>query len=300
MIQIYLKQGETQMKKIRIVTDTTSTLTFEEAKSLNIELVPLSLLLDGKEYKDHIDMSTQQLYDVLKNDGAPTTSQPNIGYVEELMKAWKEEKDDAIIIITISSHLSGTYQGFSLIANQLGMDNVHIVDTLSVAAPLMDACIAARNMADRGCEVDEILKMVENKCKNSISFLYPETLKQLKRGGRISPLAANMASMLKIKALLMLKRDGTVIDKYAVVRTEGKIFDMVIEYFKKEGVDGSTHKIYLPHALSEDTAARFDKLAKDKLNGIQCKMLTLPAVLTCHGGLGCIAFQSVIKNEYDN
>lgn len=287
------------MKNIRIVTDTTSALDFQKAQEYGIELIPLSVLIDGKEYKDHIDMSSQDLYKQLKADKVPTTSQPNIGYVSEKMQLWKEAKDDAIIIITISSDLSGTYQGFSMIKEQLGMENVHIVDSRSVAAPIMDGAIAAKHMVEAGCDVDEILEMLEHKFKNTVSFLYPETLTQLKRGGRISPIAANMASMLKIKPLLMLKEDGSIVDKYGMARTETKIFDMVISYFKEHNIDGTTHNLYLPSALADETAQRFSILAKKELHGIQCNRLALPAVLTCHGGLGCIAMQSVIKTKYD-
>ncbi|MEG0520317.1 MAG: DegV family protein [Erysipelotrichaceae bacterium] len=287
------------MKNIRIVTDTTSTLTYEQAKEFNIELVSLSVLLDGKEYKDFIDMSGEDLNKVLKNGGVPTTSQPNIGYVREKMLEWKEAKDDAIIIISISSGLSGTYQGFKLMADQLEMKHVYLVDSKSVAAPIMDAARTARKMADQDAEIAEILEMLDYKFENTTSYLYPHDLVQLKKGGRISPLAANMASMLKIKPLLVLAKDGSVVDKYGMARTESKIFDMIIKALIKDGVDGKTHNLYIPHVLAYETAVSFAALAKDKLNSIQCVLLPLPAVLTCHGGLGCMAVQSVIKHKCD-
>lgn len=281
------------MSQIRIVTDTTSTLTFKEANKYGIELIPLSVLLNDQEYKDGIDMNAEALYNKLGQGEVPTTSQPNIGLVETEMKKWRE--DDAVIIVTISAGLSGTYQGFSLIKEQLGMDHVHLVDSKSVAAPIRDAVLKAKAMADKGADVDAILQMLDHCFNHTISFLYPHDLVQLKRGGRISPVAANMASLLKIKPLLYLKADGSVVDKFGMARTESKIFDMILDHFMKQGVTPQTHKLYIPHALAADTVARFLKAAAVKLGDIEYEILALPAVLTCHGGLGCIAIQSTIR-----
>lgn len=281
--------------KTLIVTDTTSGLDFDTAKEKGIEVVPLSVLIDGVEYKDHLDISSQELYDRLRNGAVPSTSQPNIGYVEQRMKEWKKENYDAIIIITISSHLSGTYQGFKMMAEQLEMKNVHLVDSLSVAGPIMDGALKAKKMADDGASVEEILEKMDELYHNTISFLYPETLTQLKKGGRISPVAANMASLLKIKPLLMLKKDGTIIDKYGMSRTETKIFEMIKNALVEEHVDPSTHRLYLAHAEAMETVERFVKFINSNLGDFEIVPLPLPAVLTSHGGMGCIAVQSALK-----
>lgn len=281
--------------KTLIVTDTTSGLDFDSAKSHNIELVPLSVLIDGVEYKDHIDITSEELYNKLRDGAVPTTSQPNIGYVEEQMKKWKDANYDAIIIVTISSHLSGTYQGFKMMAEQLQMDNIHLVDSLSVAGPLLDEVLLARKLADEGKSTEEIIQALQKRIQNSISFLYPETLTQLKKGGRISPVAANMASLLKIKPLLMLKKDGTIIDKYGMSRTETKIFEMIKDALVKEKVACDTHCLYLAHAEAEAILERFSTYIKHELGDIEIFPLPLPAVLTSHGGLGCIAVQSTLK-----
>lgn len=281
--------------KTLIVTDTTSGLDFTTAKKHNIELIPLSVLIDGKEYKDHIDITSEELYTHLRNGAVPTTSQPNIGYVEERMRVWKEEHYDAIIIITISSYLSGTYQGFKMMAEQLEMHNVYLVDSLSVAGPLLDGALKARKYADEGKSVEEILAMLDQLFHNTISFLYPESLIQLKKGGRISPVAANMASLLKIKPLLMLKKDGTIIDKFGMSRTETKIFEMIVDALEKENVHKETHRIYVPHAEAMATVERFQSFIRERLGDIEVVPLPLPAVLTSHGGLGCIAVQTALK-----
>ena len=197
------------MKNYLIVTDTTSAMNGVQAKESGIELVSLSVLIDGIEYKDQIDISTEELYKKLEAGCIPTTSQPNTGYLHELMANWKAKNYEAIIIITCSSDLSGTWSGFNLVKNQLEMNNMYIYDSRQVGAPVMDMALAAKQMADNDHDVNEIFEMLEMKTKNSFSFLAPFDFKQLARSGRLSPVAAKMASILKVKALLYLKEDGS-------------------------------------------------------------------------------------------
>ena len=96
------------MEKYLIVTDTTSAMDQEIAQKNGIELISLSVIVDGHEYKDQIDISTKQLYDYLRDGKIPSTSQPNTGYLVEQMEKWQEEDYEAIIIITCSADLSGT------------------------------------------------------------------------------------------------------------------------------------------------------------------------------------------------
>jgi len=283
------------MANYLIVTDTTSAMNLEIAKQYAIELVPLSVVINGKEFKDLIDISNEVLYDKLREGLVPTTSQPSTGYIMEKMAKWKEANYDAIIILTCSSDLSGTNANFHMVKQQLKMDNVYVVDTRSVGAPILDGAVRAKQMADEGKSVDEILLMLDKKYQNQFSFLFPETLTQLKKGGRISPIAANMASLLKIKPLLYLKEDGSVVDKFGFARTEGKIVQLIIDKFKELNVNSLTNKIYILHADNLRGAQKVEHLCKALFDDIDCEMVELPSVLTCHGGLGCIAVQSTLK-----
>ncbi len=283
------------MKKYLIVADSTSALDIETARKHGIVLVPLSVVIDGKQYKDHYEMTYEQLYEQLRSGKVPTTSQPSVGDIEALMESWKKEEYDAIIVICCSSGLSGTYQSFHIAKEHMQMDNVHLIDSRSVGAPLYDMALEAKAMADRGEEEVKILEKIASKCENTFSFLLPETLDQLKKGGRISPVAANVASLLKIKPLLYLANHGEVVDKFMMGRTENKIFQAVINQFLEEQVNPTTHKLYLLHADNLAAAERFVAYAQDKLGPIEYEILNLPAVLTCHGGMGCIAMQSTLK-----
>lgn len=154
------------MKNYLIVTDTTSAMNGDQAKKYGIELVSLSVLIDHQEYKDQIDISTEELYQKLRDGCIPTTSQPNTGYLQNLMEKWKSENYEAIIVITCSSDLSGTWSGFNLVKNDLEMDNMYIYDSRQIGAPVMDMAICAKEMANNDCSVAEIFEMLERKSAN--------------------------------------------------------------------------------------------------------------------------------------
>ncbi|WP_405316934.1 DegV family protein [Faecalibacillus faecis] len=283
------------MEKYLIVTDTTSAMNKEIAAAHGIELISLSVIVDGQEYKDQVDISTEQLYDYLKDGKTPSTSQPNTGYLIEKMEAWQKENYEAIIVVTCSADLSGTNNGFHLAKDTVGLDNVYIYDSRQVGAPVMDMAIRAKQLADEGKDVDEIFKVLEEKTKHSFSFLYPDNFDQLSRSGRLSPMAARMASMLKIKALLCLDEQGKSVDKYSMSRTEVKVLKAITDKFHELGVNAEKYKIYISHADNIVFAKKAKLLLQTTFHGIEVVINNLPAVLTCHGGLACCALHSTYK-----
>ena len=283
------------MEKYLIVTDTTSAMNKEIAAAHGIELISLSVIVDGQEYKDQVDISTEQLYDYLKDGKTPSTSQPNTGYLIEKMEAWQKENYEAIIVVTCSADLSGTNNGFHLAKDTVGLDNVYIYDSRQVGAPVMDMAIRAKQLADEGKDVDEIFKVLEEKTKHSFSFLYPDNFDQLSRSGRLSPMAARMASMLKIKALLCLDEQGKSVDKYSMSRTEVKVLKAITDKFHELGVNAEKYKIYISHADNIIFAKKAKLLLQTAFHGIEVEINNLPAVLTCHGGLACCALHSTYK-----
>lgn len=283
------------MEKYLIVTDTTSAMNKEIAAAHGIELISLSVIVDGQEFKDQVDISTEQLYDYLKDGKVPSTSQPNTGYLIEKMETWQKEDYEAIIVITCSADLSGTNNGFHLAKDTVGLDNVYIYDSRQVGAPVMDMAIRAKQLADEGKDVDEIFKILEEKTKHSFSFLYPDNFDQLSRSGRLSPMAARMASMLKIKALLCLDEQGKSVDKYSMSRTEVKVLKAIVDKFHELGVNAEKYKIYISHADNIAFAKKAKLLLQTTFHGIEVEINNLPAVLTCHGGLACCALHSTYK-----
>lgn len=285
------------MSKILVVTDTTSTLGPEEAKKLNLDCLLLSVMIDGKEYRDHVDISNEAFADVLRQGKVPTTSQPNLGYLEDKMQEWKAGNYDDILVITLSATLSGTYQAIKLAAENAGLNNVTLYDTRSVGSPLLDMALEARKMADEGAEMEKIIQMLDRKKASVLSFLFPKSLDQLKKGGRISPLAANMASLLKIKPILYLDESMDMIEKYKTARTESKVFDLMLDAYQEKGINCDTHRMYV--LISEEAEAVHEmalkRISSAFSDAMEVTTLKLPAVLCCHAGLGTIALQCIEK-----
>ena len=138
-------------------------------------------------------------------------------------------------------------------------------------------------------------ELLEEKTKHSFSFLYPDNFDQLSRSGRLSPMAARMASMLKIKALLCLDEQGKSVDKYSMSRTEVKVLKAITDKFHELGVNAEKYKIYISHADNIVFAKKSKLLLQTTFHGIEVEINNLPAVLTCHGGLACCALHSTYK-----
>jgi len=281
------------MNKTLIVTDSSICMDINEGKSQGIVIVPLSVILDGKEYQDQVEMSTAALVGALRDKKAPKTAQPNLGLLDQYMKEWKKEGYDNIIVFALTSHLSGTFQAFRLAATENDMTNLELVDTKTLAAAQREVVVNAAKLAGQGASKEEILAQANKVLSTTFSYLFPETLEQLKRGGRVSPAAAALSSLLKIKALLFLENNGTTIEKMGTARTESKIFEMILDDASNRQVGAQTHKLLVLHCEALETAERFMTTARNRFGDIAFELYELPAVLAAHAGLGTIAVQVV-------
>lgn len=283
------------MGKILIALDTSSGMSKEIAKANNIALLPLSVQIDGSVFLDQVNINNTAIYKYLSEGANLTTSQPNVGMVIESFEQWRDSGYDSIMIFTCSSDLSGCNHTYHMVKEQLGMNNVFIVDTRSIGAPIMDVAIAAKQMADAGYDVDEILLMADFKIRSSFSFLYLENVDQAIKSGRLSPVAAGIAGLLKVKPLVYLKEDGSCIDKYGVARTTGKIIQMVVDKLKDLNVNEKDNKIYIGHADNLVVAEKAAELLKVVFDGIEVEIYELPSCLVVHGGHKCVSVQVTKK-----
>ncbi len=287
-----MTQEVNHMSKICIVTDSSISLDLQQAKKLGIEIAPLSIIVNDKEYQDQVEMTPERLIELLKEKAVPTTTQPNLGLLDGMMKEIKSQNFDHIIVFTLSSFLSGTHQAFRLAITDNDIENVDIVDSLSIAGPMKDVVLKAAEMAKAGASKEEILAMSKTVFDMTTSFLFPNTLDQLKRGGRVSPAVAALSSLLKIKPLLMLKNGGTTIEKFNTARTETKIFGLMLDEFAKQEIKAGVNKIHVLHCEGLDIAESFVTNLKQRFGDIAVEISELPAVLAAHAGLKSIAVQA--------
>lgn len=282
------------MKNI-IIVDTTSTITIDEAKENNFILIPLNINIDSKSFLDTYEINYFDLRKTLEEGKLPTTSQPSVGYIEDIFEKLKNEDYNHIYVLTLSAGLSGTYQSFNLAKESVGLKNITIIDTKTVGCPIKNLAYTIKKMSEENKNHEEIMTMVNKHIEATYSFLYPSDLKHLKRGGRISPLAYGLASLLKIKPLLLLKKDGSTIEKFDTFKTEKKLYNTLFENLKEKGFNTKTHKLCLPHSLSQEKLNFLIEIANEHFDNLEYESIELPAVLLCHAGLDAVAIQSVLK-----
>ncbi len=189
---------------ISIITDSASDISQEEAKNLNIRVLPITIIFDGKDYLDGVSISHDDFYKRLTVDKEfPKTAQINPSVFEN---AFQEEidKGNEVLCITLGAKLSGTYQSANIAAQSFS-DKVCVVDSDNV-------CIAQRNLVflalkdiQEGKKLDEIKEHLDQKKKDLVIMAAVDTLEYLERGGRISKAAAFFGSMLSIKPVVAVK-----------------------------------------------------------------------------------------------
>lgn len=284
------------MSKICIVTDSSVSLYPEEAKKLGIEIAPLSIMVDGKEFKDFLDIGPKEIIEALSTKKDLKTAQPNLGFLDEMMARLKNEKFDHIIVFSIASYLSGTYQAFRLAATNHDIENITFVDSRSAAASLRHVVIKARTMADNGESIETILAYADRVFKDSKTFILPDNIDQLVRGGRVKGPVAALINLLKVKLGLYIDYNVNTIEKFDTARTEAKLFMNVIEDLVKRGVKANTHKVYFPECDASGRVDTFIKALNEVIPGCETESIILPAGIAAHVGLNAFGIQAVLKD----
>lgn len=201
------------MNKIRIVTDSNSGITQEEAKKLGVFVVPMPFLINGEEYYEDINLTQEQFYVHLRGDASVSTSQPSIASVTEL---WDEllKEDCEIVHIPMSSGLSETCHTAQSLAKEYN-GKVHVVDNQRISVTQKQSVLDALKLAENGISASQIKEILEQTKRDSSIYIALDTLKYLKKGGRLTPAAALIGSILRIKPVLQIQ--GEKLDAFKKV-----------------------------------------------------------------------------------
>lgn len=288
-------QGDYYMKKIAIVVDSSTSLTPVDAKQLNIFVAPLSINVYGKEHADLVDIFPEDIMRALEAKEEIKTSQPNLGLLDAMFKKIKADNYDHIFIYSIAGHLSGTYQAFNLAASTNNITNITIIDSLSACGPIRQMALVTKRMNEEGKSIQEIEDFMSHMVETTVTYILPESLDQLVRGGRVKGATAALSSLLKIKLCLYLDQHTTSIEKFATERSEFKLYNAIYTDMLERGVNPKTHIILLPGLAAEERIAGFKKFLVEKDPNYEIKDLVLPAGIAAHTGLGTFGVQAVLK-----
>ena len=287
--------------KIAILVDTNSGISSEQAKKLGIHLVPMPFIIDGVEYFEGVNLDSQTFYDKLVNDSEISTSQPSIGVVANIYDDILKEYD-YIVHIPMSSALSKTYESAYMLSNQdeyLG--KVFVVDNKRISVTIEQSAMEALEMVKVGKSAKEIKEFLEASAKDGSIYLMVDTLKYLKKGGRVTPAAALLGSLLGIKPVLQI--DGGKLDAFAKCRTVKSARRMMIEQVKKDIEEkfGNDVIINFVHSFNEEGINEFINEAKQEFNVLQIddNPRNISFSIMCHTGPGVIAITCLKKHHFE-
>ena len=229
------------MANIRIVTDSNSGITQSEAEKLGISVIPMPFLIDGEEYFEDINLTQEQFYEHLRGDAAVSTSQPSVASVTELWDKLLKE-DCEIVHIPMSSGLSESCHTAQTLAKEYG-GRVHVVDNQRISVTQKQSVFDAMKLAEQGKSAAQIAEYLTATKRDSSIYISLDTLKYLKKGGRLTPAAALVGSILRIKPVLQIQ--GEKLDAFRKVHS--------LRQAKQEMVA----------AIRNDLATRFAQFRKD-------------------------------------
>ena len=276
---------------VKIITDSSTLYTPEEGKKLGFDVMPLCVNIADLEDRDLlVDMDV--FYGKIVEGNHPRSSQPPVG---EVMEAYEAYPDDEIINIAMADGLSGTYQSACGARESVdNKENVTVFNSKTLCGPHRYMVEKAVAMRDAGKTAKEILDWLEYASEHHESFLIPQDFDFLRRGGRLTPMAAAFGSVLKLKPIMKQTDDGKKLDKFGVKRTMKAVVAAIIEHLKKADLD-SRHVLYVSHARVPEDAKKVVEQLKEAFPEVEYHILDLGAAFVTQGGPGCIAIQYIEK-----
>lgn len=274
---------------MKIITDTSSIITKTEAQDLDITLIPLQVAIDGNNYRDYFEISSPDFIELTKK-AIPVSSQPAVG---EVMDAYEGEEE--ILHITMTSGLSATYDSAFGILQSSDIKNVTLFNSKTLAGTqkyLVELAVKLRKNNNTISEIVERMDLCLEQCQ---SFLVPDDFDYLKRGGRLSPLAATLGGLMKIKPIVIQTEGSQKLEKFGFGRKWRTTFKNIVTEMVKNGVDDK-FKIYICHAENEEAANLAYEQIKENIQNADVEILPLSPVLITQGGPGCVAVQYILKD----
>ena len=274
---------------VQIITDSSTLYTVEEAQAAGFEAVPLCVSIGNMDGRD-LRMNMDEFYEEIRKGHNPRSSQPPIGDVVDVFEKYR---DSDIINISMADGLSGTYQS-ALSAREMveHKDRITVFNTKTLCGPHRYMVEMAQKMKEEGRTAKEILRWLEEKRERTESFLIPQDFNFLRRGGRLTPVAAAIGSVLKLKPVMTLTEDGKRLDKYLLKRTMSSAVKGIMEHLKEKKL-GAQHILYISHADAlEDAKQIRDQFAK-AFENLEIRILELGPAFVTQGGPKCVAIQYI-------
>jgi len=276
----------TNRKKVVVLTDSAADLPAALVEKYAIRVIPLYLTMGEKTWRDGVDISPNQFYELLKTTtDFPKTSQPNVVEFQQLFLQLSEEAE-SIVAVLVSSELSGTVASARAAKNALPDVPIEIIDTRGVSMMEGFIVLAAAQAASQGCNLNEVSAAARAMIGKTYVYFVVDTFEYLHRGGRIGAAARFMGTTLNIKPVLEI-RDG-VAHPAAQVRTKRKALAKVIQLIKEHlSASQGAHMAVINVAAAREAALFRDQLA-EVFAPVEIMMTDCSPVLGAHVGPGTV------------
>lgn len=281
------------MLNIAIVTDSNSGITQAAGKEYGIHVLPMPFMINGETFYEDISLTQEEFYEKLESGAEISTSQPS---PEAVMNLWDELlKDyDEIVHIPMSSGLSGSCQSALMLAEDYE-GRVQVVNNQRISVTQRQSCLDAKLLAAKGMNAKEIKDFLEEDKFNSSIYIMLDTLYYLKKGGRITPAAAAIGTMLHLKPVLQIQ--GEKLDAFAKARTTTQGKTIMINAIRNDietrfgGMTEDKHIwLEIAHSANEEAAKVYREEILKVFPGYDIHIDPLSLSVACHIGPGALAF----------
>ena len=282
---------EKKMSKIAVITDSNAHITPQEAEKLGISVVPMPFMIGDETFYEGITLSREEFYAKMESGASIVTSQPS---PSDVMKIWDDalKTHDEVVYIPMSSGLSGSCQSARMLADDYD-GKVQVVNNQRISVTQKRSVLDALEMADMGMSAAQIREELEHVKYESSIYIMLDTLYYLKKGGRITPAAAAVGTLLRIKPVLQIK--GERLDAFSKARTLNQGKNRMINAMKHDietlygGTDKENVWLYAVHGNVPDQFAEFSQEVRAAFPAFNVQDDVLSLSIACHIGPGALA-----------
>ncbi|MFC2949946.1 DegV family protein [Virgibacillus sediminis] len=275
---------------VKILADSASDLSKVHYSENDMEMVPLTVHLDEKEYKDGQEIEPVVVYNAMREGKSPKTSQVSPQTFKSIFTSYAEN-NQALVYFALSSELSGTYQTAKMMEQEVKEEypeaSIHVVDTKCVSLGYGLVCLHAAKRAREGASVEEIIDAGTHHAQHMESIFTVDDLEYLYRGGRVSKSQAFFGSLLKIKPILQVEHGKLVpLEK---VRGSKRLFGRMLEIMEERGADLKNQTIGISHGDDIQRAEQLAGMIREKFGVKDIEIEMVGSTVGAHAGPGTIA-----------
>lgn len=279
------------MSKIAVATDSNSGITQNQAKEYGVHVIPMPFFIDGETFYEDINLTQKQFYEKLEGNAEISTSMPAVGDVTDFWDKLLQEYDE-IVYIPMSSGLSSSCETAMMLAQEYE-GKVQVVNNQRISVTQKQTVLDALEMVERGMNAAQIKEYLEETKFDSSIYIMLDTLYYLKKGGRITPAAAALGTLLKLKPVLQIQ--GERLDAFAKARTMKQAKTIMLDAMAKDfaerfgDAEGENMWIEVAYTKDREVAEEFRAQIQELYPNHKIVLDPLSLSISCHIGPGALA-----------